>query len=145
MLLRRAFKSNMQPGFSLVELVAYMAIVVVLGGVLIPNILKYFKDAKISSTQQNLTNIKQAIEMYNGDTSQYPEILRDLIRPPMDERAARKWNGPYLDVKNDELPEDGWGREFVYRQGEPGSGRAYELYSLGANGEGSSEAEWVRP
>lgn len=145
MLIRRSFKESMKAGFSLVELVAYIAIVAILAGVLVPTISNYFKKAKKSNTEQNLMAVKQAIELYNGHTSRYPETLRDLIRPPMDESAARKWDGPYLEVKNDELPEDGWKREFVYHQGEPGSGKAYELYSLGENGEGSSEAEWIRP
>ncbi|NBQ17935.1 prepilin-type N-terminal cleavage/methylation domain-containing protein [bacterium] len=145
MLIRRSFKESMKAGFSLVELVAYMAIVAILAAVLVPNITKYYKNAKKSTTQQNLMGIKNAIEQYYGNTSRYPETLRDLIRTPMDESVARKWDGPYLTSKNDELPEDGWGREFVYHQGEPGSGKAYDLYSLGENGEGSSEAEWIRP
>lgn len=138
-------KSSLRSGFSLMELMIYIAIVGIMLAVVGPNVVNYFSKAKSSTTEQTLKSLKQAIELYNAHTSQYPESLRDLVRQPMDEKVARKWQGPYIEVKNDELPEDGWGREFIYRVGEPGSGRSYDLYSLGANGEGSSEAEWIRP
>ncbi len=138
-------KSSLRSGFSLMELMIYIAIVGIMLAVVGPNVVNYFSKAKSSTTEQTLKSLKQAIELYNAHTSQYPESLRDLVRQPMDEKVARKWQGPYIEVKNDELPEDGWGREFIYSVGEPGSGRSYDLYSLGANGEGSSEAEWIRP
>ena len=76
---RTAFKNSLKQGFSLVELVIYISIVAILMAVIIPNASDYFKKAKKSSTEQNIKQIQQAIEMYNAHTNHYPETLRDLI------------------------------------------------------------------
>lgn len=128
------------------ELMIYMAVVGILLAAVGPRFMSFISSGKKSSTEQTLRNTKQAIELFYGHTSRYPESLRDLVRKPMDEKIAKKWNGPYLELKGDqEVPEDGWNNELVYHRLEPGAGRPYDLFSYGPNGEGSPEDEWIRP
>lgn len=141
-----AQSSSLKSGFSLMELMIYMVVVGILLTAVGPRFMSFISSGKKSSTEQTLRNTKQAIELYYGQISRYPETLRDLVRKPADEKVARKWQGPYLELKSDqEVPEDGWDNELVYRRLDPSSGKAYELFSYGPNGEGSADDEWLRP
>jgi general secretion pathway protein G len=77
--------------------------------------------------------------LYKLDVGSYPTTdqgLEALItRPP----GASRWAGPYL--KGDKLPEDPWGRPFVYRSPSQRPNREFDLYSLGPNGQASGRAD----
>lgn len=137
------FDSTLKKGLSLMEVMIVLAIMAVFATLVGPRVFSYLGRAKIKTTEANLRTIKQAITSYHIDTGRYPETLQDLMRKPFDEAAARKWQGPYLEGKDDEVPEDGWSHEFVYRRNEPGSAKPYDLYSYGPDGEDSSEENWI--
>ena len=137
---------SLKPGFSLMELMIYMAIVGLLLGVAVPALMKKLDKGRESTTSQVLLTVKNAINLYYADTSRYPDTLRDLVRKPLDEKTGKRWDGPYIELKGDaESPEDGWDNELVYRRLEPGAGKPYDLYSWGTNGEDAPEDEWIRP
>lgn len=121
-------------GFSIVELLIYIAIVGLLASVAIPGFIRIYERSKISATKTTLANLKQAITTYYLDTNKYPNMLEDLIERPQN---IKSWSGPYLE--REELPEDGWGNPFYYSP-TPGQKHPYELYSYGATGpEGGNE------
>jgi prepilin-type N-terminal cleavage/methylation domain-containing protein len=62
-------KSMGNKGFSLVELIVVIAIMVVLVGVFAPQFFKYVEKARISTDIQNLDQIKTAVEVYLADNS----------------------------------------------------------------------------
>lgn len=129
-------------GFTLIELMIAITILAILSVVVVPNFMKYLESARKSSAQTTLRSLKQAVTMYYAQVGQYPQTLKDLVRRPSNEKAAKKWqSGGYLEKK--EIPEDPWGNRYKYSVAKPGSDQAYELYSYGPNGKGSPKTEWI--
>jgi len=56
--------------------------------------------------------------------------LQALIDRPS---GVARWNGPYLKGAN--VPEDPWGRPFIYHNPSQRTGHDYDLYSLGRTGQ----------
>lgn len=131
---------KLKSGFSLGELMIYIAIVGMLLAVIVPNFLSYLEKSRRSTTQSNLKALESAILLYQVDTGQYPQRLSDLIKKPTDERIVKKWAGPY--IKQKEIPNDGWSNRFEYKQ-TPQAEHKYSLYSYGPNGKGSPKSEWI--
>jgi len=135
-------RSRLQNGFSMVELLIYIAIVGVLATVVVPNFMSYLEKGKLSATEQTMTVVKTGITAFYSDTGSYPDSLRELSSKPLDEKVARNWRGPYLQegkVSEEGIPFDGWKHELVYRRLDPNSGKPYELYSYGKGGEDGAE------
>ena len=136
MLLRRP---TLKDGFSMTELVIYMAVVGVLSMVIVPNFLSYLEKSKKMTTEATLGAVKNAIQSFHSDTGRYPESLQDLTRTPYDDVIAKRWEGPYLQLKSeDEEPLDGWKNELVYNR-LSGEDKPFELYSLGKNADEDDE------
>lgn len=131
-------------GFSFIEIMIAVVIMGVLAGVIAPAYFSYVARAKTRTTEANLRVTKQAITAFHGDTGRYPESLLDLNRKPLDDSIAKKWAGPYLELKDgDDVPLDGYGNDLIYQRSEPGAEKPYLLYSHGPEGEGSPEEEWI--
>ena len=62
-------KNSKKKGFTLIELIAVIAILGILAAVLIPNIIGYTDKAKVKSAQTNAKLVLSAIESYNADTT----------------------------------------------------------------------------
>ena len=80
------------------------------------------------------------IKLYQTHVGQYPAKLTDLVKAPSDEKAKKKWRGPYA---KDEDIEDGFENPLQYKINPAGSRTQYMLYSFGPEGRGSPESEWI--
>ncbi len=130
----------MQPGIAMIELVIYIAILGLLAVTVGPKFMQMFFSSQAKVTKLTLKGTVDAINAYQLHTGRYPDSLEDLNRRPSDERVAHRWEGPYLDnVKEGDLPRDGWNNELQYQRLE----RGYELYSLGKNGDAGSEEDRI--
>lgn len=120
--------------------IAIMAILAVTVG---PTFLGYLSRAKVSKAKIEVKAIKNAIDVYNGDTNEYPAAIGDLIkRPTENEELARKWNGPYLKGGKEET-KDSWGKKWHYEL-TPGAAHPYELYSYGPSGKRDApKHDWI--
>ena len=119
-------------GFSLTELVVYIAIVGILMVTVGPPMFRYISRANDRKAEQELLSIKKALDEYKMDVRQYPNALIDLMRKPSGDVGAR-WRGPYLDEDTITITgnsiADPWEQPYIYRrlQGKP----PYELASAG--------------
>ena len=131
-------KRHLNPGFSFIELVMAITIMAILTAGIVTVSVRYIGKAKVSSTNSILQGTQTAIDSYYMDISQYPATLNDLLVAPSDAKISKKWQGPYWTKKS--VPQDSWGNELVYKVSKGGA-HPYELYSWGANGEGSDAKE----
>ncbi len=124
-------------GFTLVELMAVLLILALIGGFAGKNIMNAVKRAKVTTTKSRLKELHQSVNMFKLDTGYYPteEVgLVELIEQPME---LDGWaQGGYLE--STDVPLDGWKNEFVY-QLEPESGKPFVIISYGADGQEGGE------
>jgi general secretion pathway protein G len=130
-------------GFTLMEILIAVMILGILGAMVGPALNNIYKNQQKKTCKSSLKSFKDAISMYQMHIGQLPATLKDLIKKPREERAAKKWEGPYVgDENTTEIPEDPWNGKFVYKP-TPGGKHPYDLFSYGSNGKGSPKDEWI--
>ena len=128
-----------QRGFTLIEIMVVVVIISVLIGLVAPNILGRVDEARLTAAQADIGTLEQALEMYKLDNYRYPTTdqgLEALILKPSSSPEPKKWN-PEGYLKKGKIPLDPWGGEYQYIS--PGSRGAFDLYSLGADGQEGGE------
>lgn len=131
--------NSARSGFSIIEIMVVIAIGGMIMAIGIPMFTKYRKNAAMTTTKATLRNIEGAIDEFYGHTGQYPVALRDLVTKPLDEKIAKRWDGPYF---RKDVFEDSFKHEIQY-QVTKGQKHPYELYSYGPNGENATPDEWI--
>ncbi len=134
---RRDRRTELEAGFSLVELLVVLAIIALTTAIVAPRVLGYLGSARIDSAKVQIKNLESAMELYFLDSGRYPtqeEGLAVLSTRPSDDVA---WNGPYL--KNAEDLKDPWGRAYQYRA--PEGDASFAVLSLGRDGKEGGEGE----
>lgn len=93
-------------GFTLVEMLAVIGIILVLAAVIIPQVAREARQATGPAVLSSTATIADAIAQFKADTRRYPGTLRALVDPsgsPVDICGAvipaglmGRWSGPYL-------------------------------------------------
>jgi general secretion pathway protein G len=125
---RRAYR---QAGFTLVEMLVVITIIGLIMALVGPRVLNYLSDSRVKTAKIQIQSFASALDLFYLDAGRYPsnaEGLTALVRPAS---GVTAWNGPYL--KGGAVPTDPWGNPYVYRQ--PGERSAYEIRSLGSDGQ----------
>ena len=132
-------KLRRQGGFTLTEIMVVVFIIGLLSSVVLFNVLGARSDAQAKTAATNIVRLSNALDQYSLDIFDYPsqqQGLQALIEEPDSlAEGARYRPGGYVN----KIPLDPWGRPFVYKKPGVKSGRAYDLYSLGADGEEGGE------
>jgi len=125
-------------GFTLIELMAVLVILGILGTIVVVNVAPVFQRANVEKIKADIAQTEKALEMYKFNELKYPstsEGLDALVNP----HSGLK--NPYLfpeDGYISAIPLDPWGREYLY-EFPPRKSRKFDLYTLGADGmEGGS-------
>ena len=112
--------------FTLIEIMIVVVIIAMLAALVGPSLIGNLDKSKVKTTKAQLVSLKNAVNQYYMDLSEYPQTLQDLLTNPGND----KWKGPYLDAKN--LPKDGWENDFVYTI--PGADNMpFDIESYGAD------------
>jgi general secretion pathway protein G len=133
------YSRRQQRGFTLLELLVVLAILGLLIGLVAPAALRQLGSAKEKIAHQSIERLAGVLDIYKLDVGTYPSTeqgLQALITRPS---GVTHWNGPYL--KGEKLPEDPWGRPFVYRSPSQRPGHEYDLLSLGPTGQSGGAGE----
>jgi general secretion pathway protein G len=123
-------------GFTLMEVLLVLAILVILGATAVGIFSGVQASANVKTAQFQVENIDQASERYNAVVGEYPMALTDLTQMPA-HLTQSKWGGPHLE----DLPADPWGNpyEYVY----PGQQNAHlgkpDVWSWGPDRQSGTE------
>jgi general secretion pathway protein G len=116
-----------EEGFTLVELMVVIVIIGLLATVVVINVMPATDRAALTKARADVATLEQGVEMYRLNKLQYPsgeEGLQAVMREGYVKR----------------LPDDPWGNP--YRYAAPGrEGRAFDIYSYGADGREGGEGE----
>lgn len=133
-------KSPRRRGFTLVELLVVLAILVLLASMVLPRILGSQKKADLRAAKTQIGMFRDALETYAADCKDFPTTeqgLAALVSPPADLAETVQWGGPYL---TGEIPLDPWGSEYRYEYPPTrGSGENPDIWSAGPDGQDDTE------
>jgi general secretion pathway protein G len=98
-------------GFTLLELILVMAILVLLSSLAVVGVMQVQRNAQGDAAQTQISTLKQQCKMFKLNVGRYPASLNDLVTLPSG-LNPQQWRGPYLDEGR--LPVDPWGNPFNY-------------------------------
>jgi general secretion pathway protein G len=128
---RRRSRVHGQRGFTLVEMLVVITIIGLIMSLVGPRVLNYLGESKVKAAKIQIQSFASALDLFYLDAGRYPstsEGLAALVKPAA---GLTTWNGPY--VKGGVLPNDPWGRPYMYRS--PGERNPYEIVSYGSDGQ----------
>ena len=127
-----------QRGFTLLELLVVMFILVLLAGVVTVVVTKRVEEAKHAKAIADIESLGNAIDQYHLQNGSYPTTLDALREKPSGEDLPN-WNGPYIKKP---VPDDPWGQAYFYAAPGDMNKESFDLYSLGRDGkEGGSGSD----
>lgn len=118
-----------QAGFTLVELLVVMVILVLLASLVAPRVIGYLGSSRTKTAKVQIESLATSLELYKLDVGRYPtsgEGLSGLVKRPPN---TKTWNGPYL--KGNVVPKDPWGFDYQYKF--PGEHGEFDILSFGAD------------
>lgn len=122
-----------QQGFSLLEIMVVVVIIGILVATIAPNLFGETDRARLTRLKVDITSLEDALERYKIENYNYPTTdqgLDALVRQPTLPPEPKNYKpGGYIK----RLQKDPWGNDYQYIS--PGTNGAYDLFSLGADGE----------
>jgi general secretion pathway protein G len=119
-----------ESGFTLVELLVVMVILVLLAGLIGPRVLGYLGSSRTKAATVEIKNLSTSLELYYLDVGDYPTTAEGLESLVVLRGQKKGWNGPYLNKA--QVPVDPWGNPYKYDS--PGKKGRYDLYTFGRDG-----------
>ncbi|HSA30605.1 MAG TPA: type II secretion system major pseudopilin GspG [Candidatus Omnitrophota bacterium] len=125
-----------QRGLTLVEILLVVMIIGIIAAMVVPNIAGRGEEARFLIARTDIeANLASALDMYELDNGRLPTTeqgLNALIVEPVTSPVPNHWKGPYLKKKR--IPQDPWGRPYVYRFPGEQNPAGYDLMSYGSDG-----------
>jgi len=116
-------------GFTLMEVLLVLAILVILGSLVTVSFVRMQQNAYINAAKSQVEMLGGAVDMYMLAIGSPPEQqagLDALLNPPGELKNPEKWQGPYLD--HQQLPMDPWNNPYQYELLPPDK---YRIFSWG--------------
>lgn len=126
-------KETNDEGFTFIETIIVIAIILILSAGVGFSAVKYIDNARIASAKNQIATYKLALESYYLECGAYPsesQGLAALWEKPTLSPVPAGWSGPYVDQ---EISADPWGTPLLYES--PGrKGLPFTIISYGADG-----------
>lgn len=130
-------------GFTLMELLLVMAILVILLGLVAPRFVGTQKKANIDAAKSQVDLFAEALDLYNTHLNAYPTTEQGLAilaanEPPEDLENKKGWAGPYI-KSNKGVPKDPWGHDYQYAYPPTHNEDFPDIWSVGPDGEDGTD------
>jgi general secretion pathway protein G len=119
-------------GFTLIEILIVLTILVIIGGAVAVNFVGQGEEAKRQVAKTQMFGFRDALQLYQLQVQQLPNNLEALVEKPSGLSDESLWKGPYLRGK---LPNDPWGNPYEFKA----SGVTYEISSRGPDGQAGND------
>ncbi len=128
-------------GFTLLELLVVLVLLGLLASIAGVVYFSRVEAARLQKAAADFSTIGTALSLYRLDNGTLPTTGQGLAalrtQPTLEPRPRRYKSGGYIR----ELPVDPWGRPYVYLSPGRDADKAYDLYTLGADGEPGGEGQ----
>lgn len=125
-------------GFTFIETIVAISIILILSAAVGFSAIKYMERARTAACRNQIEVFRLALQSYLLDCGQYPaetQGLPALWEKPLLAPVPSGWGGPYTDRQ---IPKDPWGNSYVYRN--PGDKNLpFTIVSYGADGKEGGE------
>jgi general secretion pathway protein G len=128
-------------GFTLLEIIVVIIVLAMLAGLVAPQIFNRLTEARATTARTQITLLETALDNYRLDNGAYPTTeqgLQALRDKPARAPVPANWRGPYL---RKSVPNDPWGRAYLYQSPAPGNPAGYQIKSLGRDGQPGGTGE----
>lgn len=138
--MKRKREVDRQAGFTFIEIMVAMMILLILIGAAGFGYVRYVSRARVVAAKNQIETLSIALNSYFLDAGRYPtesQGLEALWEKPVLDPVPAEWSGPYLTKA---VPEDPWGQPYEYEVPGP-NGLPFALRSLGADGAEGGEGD----
>jgi general secretion pathway protein G len=123
-------------GFTLIEIMAVVLIIGLLGGIVGTVVFRQIDKAKVTTAKIQVKSLEQALDAYRMDNGRYPSTeqgLDALVHKPTGDPVPKRWQ-PEGYLSGGKVPMDPWDNAYQYTS--PGSHNPYsfDVWSFGADG-----------
>lgn len=122
--------------FTLIEIMAVVLIIGLLGGIVGAAIFGQIDRARVTTAQTQIKQIEAALDFYRMDNGKYPTTdqgLEALIRPPSIDPIPKNYR-PEGYLSGGRVPLDPWRNEYEYLAPGQNNPYSFDLWSHGADG-----------
>ena len=130
----RSNRRNSRRGFTLLEVMLVLIILVVIAGFAIRNFTGVLDQANKRAATAQLAQLSAAVKQYQLMLQQLPPSLDALMNQPGDLQNPGDWTKLL-----DKIPLDPWNRPYEYKN----NGSSFELRSVGADGQSGTADDIV--
>ena len=118
---------NPESGFTLVELLVVLVILVLLASIIGPRVIGYLGSSRSKTALVQIEGLVTSLELFHIDVGRYPTTSEGLDVLVKTSGGMPGWNGPY--ITKTVVPQDPWGKPYLYQS--PGKTKAFDLYTYG--------------
>jgi general secretion pathway protein G len=129
-------KARRRNGFTLIEIMAVVLIIGLLGGIVGAAIFGQIDQARVTTARTQIKQLEAALDFYRMDNGRYPTTdqgLDALVRPPSIEPIPRNYR-PEGYLSGGKVPLDPWKNPYNYLSPGQNNPYAFDLWSYGADG-----------
>ena len=137
MMIDSARRNRRRKGFTLMEVLLVLVILVILGSLVGVAINRTRKSAFKNIARTQVEMLEDAVSQYQLNVRRCPTTeqgLQALITAPSDLPNPERWEGPYLD--DDTIPLDPWDSEYRYEDVDADN---FRIWSVGPDGANNTE------
>jgi len=129
-----------QRGFTLIEVLVVIVVIAVLATFVAPSLFRNVNDARVATAKAQIESFGTALDGYRLDNGRYPTTTQGLAalwqKPVIDPPSG--WTEPYL---RKPVPDDPWGRPYLYVAPGKVNPASYDLLTYGADGQPGGEGD----